>query len=84
MSRRACVVQVPLTWAEWDLLDLLAAERGITIEQQIREELGLGPVDFSTSQFPNGHRGVARPEQARGSVQELRSLPFIRRAGVAG
>jgi hypothetical protein len=84
MSGRACVIQVPLTWTEWDLLDLLAAERGITIEQQIREELGLAPADLVMSRFAESRHAVARADQPRGMSHERPPLPFIRPAGVAG
>jgi GAF domain-containing protein len=43
------VAQVRFTPEEWDLLDRLAGARRITIEQLIREELRLAPLDEGAS-----------------------------------
>jgi hypothetical protein len=55
-------VQVRFTAQEWDLLDRLAGARKITVEQLIREELRLAPLQEGTARRSvKRHLSLVRP-----------------------
>jgi hypothetical protein len=54
------VVPVRFTDEEWDLLDRLAAARQVTIEELIREDLRLAPLDARASRRSRRSRSHLR------------------------
>jgi hypothetical protein len=59
------VVPVRLSWAEWDLFDLLAGGRRISVEQQIRSELRLGALDAERLHGRAIHLAIVQPTHTR-------------------
>jgi hypothetical protein len=71
MHRHAYIVQVRLAWAEWDLLDRLAAGQRITIEELIRNELCLTPLDAEPAPQPERrHLQIVRPDLVCALVED--------------
>lgn len=65
--RFSFVAEVRFTCEEWDLLDRVAAAKRITIEELIREELRLAPLEAGQSRHVGGrHLRLVRSDLVGG------------------